>query len=304
MREHIIPVILAGGAGSRLWPLSREDCPKQFLKICGDETMLQAALRRAGAITRQKPIVVTHADYLMITQAQISEKNLSTQLILEPTARGTAMAIAVAAYVAMQRDPNAILFVQTADHVIQNETALDQAVTAALPAAAAGQLMTFGITPDAPATGYGYIAADEAFMHAPGCHRVARFIEKPDAARAKEFIASGYLWNSGMFLLDAKTYLNELQQHEGLIAGSAMTAAAHATVAGDFIHPSEEIYVTTPKLSIDHAVMERTVHAGVVPCDIGWHDIGSFDALEALGEIMPLYPDILEFLATRTRHAA
>ncbi len=247
--------------------------------------MLQATLRRSHAASKEPPIIVTHLDYRFIVAEQMAEKNLGpAQILLEPTARNTAIAIATAAHLALQRSPDAILFVQAADHIIQKNDALYVAVKTALPAAALGQLMTFGITPDFAATGYGYIAAGDEILNAPGCSRVQQFIEKPDAARAEEFLHSGkFLWNSGMFLLRADCYLHELKQYDPIIFDAAAAAMQDAQIDDQAIRLPLTAYESCPARSIDHAVMEHTMHAGVVPCDLGWSDIGNWSALWDIG---------------------
>jgi mannose-1-phosphate guanylyltransferase/mannose-6-phosphate isomerase len=285
MNKNIIPVILAGGAGTRLWPLSREQYPKQFLQLFGDCTLLQATLRRARQITRENPIIVSHNDHRFIAAEQVAELNLGpAQLLLEPTGRNTAIAIACAAHAALQRNPNALLLVLPADHVIQDEAALTAAVQTAASAAEHGQLMTFGITPRFPATGYGYIARGENIPNAAGAFRVSHFVEKPEAERAEQLWLSGaWLWNSGMFLLRADVYLHELRAYAPKIADAAQEAFQKAKSEGDAIRLAAEAYEYAPNRSIDHAVMEHTAHAGVVPCDLGWSDIGSWGALWDIG---------------------
>lgn len=283
---NIIPVILAGGSGTRLWPLSREMYPKQFLPLAGTQTLLQATLSRAGTISAGMPIIVAQHDHRFIVAEQVAEQNLGpVQVALEPMARNTAIAIAVAAELALQRDPEALLLVMPADHVVQNEAALQKAIVAAVPAAALGNLMTFGIEPRFAATGYGYIARGEEITGAPGTFRISHFVEKPDAERAEEYWKSGeWLWNSGMFLLRADSYLNELKQYAPKIAAAARAAVQDANMEYDALRLSAAPYETSPARSIDHAVMEHTAHAGTVPCDVGWSDIGSWSALWDIGE--------------------
>ena len=283
---NIIPVILAGGSGTRLWPLSREMFPKQFLQLVGDGTLLQATLRRAREITREIPIVISHYDHRFIAAEQIAEMHYGpAQLMLEPMARNTAIAVAVAAHLALQRNLNATLLVLPADHVIQDQPALAAAVKIAAPAADLGQLMTFGITPRFAATGYGYIARGEEISNAPGAYRVSHFVEKPEADRAEQFWQSGaWLWNSGMFLLRADCYLHELQTYAPKIFEAAQAAFESAQKDGDAVRLAAAAYENAPARSIDHAVMEHTAHAGVVPCDLGWSDIGNWSALWDIGE--------------------
>lgn len=283
---NIIPVILAGGSGTRLWPLSREMYPKQFLQLTGDCTLLQATLRRARTITRENPVIVSHADHRFIVAEQVAELNLGpVQLLLEPAMRNTAIAVACAAHTAMQRNSQSLLLVLAADHVIQDEAAFQAAVKTAVPAASLGQLMTFGITPRFASTGYGYIARGEEISDAPGAFRVSHFVEKPEAERAEQFWQSGaWLWNSGMFLLRADCFLHELRTYAPKIAEAAEQAFKDAKADGDAVRLSTDAYENAPSRSIDHAVMEHTAHAGVVPCDLGWSDIGNWSALWDIGE--------------------
>jgi mannose-1-phosphate guanylyltransferase/mannose-6-phosphate isomerase len=285
MNDPIIPVILAGGAGTRLWPLSRESYPKQFLQLLGNDSLLQATLRRARQITPHNPIVISHHDYRFIVSEQVAAKDLGPiQLLLEPDARGTAVAIGCAAHLALQRSADAIIFVMAADHIIENEQSLHKALTTAAPAAALGQLMTFGITPRFAATGYGYIARGAENSRTPGCYAINQFVEKPDALRAQNYLQSGdWLWNAGMFLFRADCYLHELRTAASDIAEAAEVAVFDAIKDGNAIRLAAAAYETCPNLSIDHAVMEHAAHAGVVPCDLGWHDIGSWSALWDMG---------------------
>ena len=284
--DNIIPVILAGGSGTRLWPLSREMYPKQFLQLTGDCTLLQATVRRARGVTPENPVIVSHTDHRFIAAEQVAELNLGpAQLLLEPAGRNTAIAIACAAHLALTRNPNALLWVLPADHVIQDEAALATAVKTAVPAAELGQLMTFGITPRFAATGYGYIARGEEMPNADGAYTVSHFVEKPDAARAEQLWQSGaWLWNSGMFLSRADIYLRELKTYAPKIAELAEDAFRDAKHQHDAICLSAPAYEYAPSRSIDHAVMEHTKNAGVVPCDLGWSDIGSWAALWDIGQ--------------------
>lgn len=281
----LIPVILSGGSGTRLWPLSRELYPKQLLPLVGRHTMLQDTAQRLQGLPAGAPVVVCNESHRFLVAEQLRQQGITPQaIVLEPIGRNTAPAIALAALAAQARDSKALLLVLPADHVIRDRSAFQAAVRLALPAAEAGRLVTFGIVADRPETGYGYIRRGAADGGAEGVFRIARFVEKPDAARAQEFLASGdYYWNSGMFLFRADRYLAELQQHAPDIAGAAAAAFAAAAPDLDFVRVDKPAFEACRSESIDYAVMERTTDAVVVPMDAGWSDVGSWSALhEAL----------------------
>jgi mannose-1-phosphate guanylyltransferase/mannose-6-phosphate isomerase len=292
----IIPVIISGGAGSRLWPLSRGSRPKQFLDLTGDATgglsLLAATLLRTADTTEHPkpdmaaPIIVANADHrFLVAEACRAAAVDPMAILLEPVGRNTAPAIAAAALVALDRTPEALILVQSSDHLIRKPDAYLAAVRAARAGAEAGYLMTFGVTPDRPETGYGWIESGAAIEAAPGCHAVAKFHEKPDLATAERFLASGtHAWNAGIFLMRARDLLAELDRLE-----PALTAAVRAAVTGgvsdiDFIRLAEDSFSKATNISIDNAVMERSDHVGVVPVDMDWTDVGGFDALYGLGE--------------------
>lgn len=273
----ILPVILSGGSGTRLWPLSREAYPKQFLPLVGDVTMLQATWNRVAAIAGKAPIVVANQEHRFMAAEQLRECNVTPQaLILEPIGRNTAPAIAIAALQALAAGEDALLLVLPSDHVVRNDGAFHAAVQQAATAADAGKLVTFGIVPTAPETGYGYIKAKAG----PGVHAVDRFVEKPDLATAEQYVASGeYYWNSGMFLFKASRYLQELEALQPAILAACRTALDKASRDSDFVRLDEEAFAASPNDSIDYAVMEKTADAAVVPLDAGWNDVGSWSAL-------------------------
>ncbi len=274
------PVLLSGGSGTRLWPLSREAYPKQFLALAGDHTMLQATWLRAAGIADAAPIVVAGEDHRFLVAEQLRQVDAPTPaILLEPVGRNTAPAIAAAAFQAMRDGDDPLLLVLPSDHVVRDAGAFQAAVRAAMPAAEQGALVTFGIMPDAPQTGFGYIQADPP-ADAGGVRRVLRFVEKPDAATARGYLdAGGYYWNSGMFLFRASRYLEELRRHRGDIVDGVQRAFDGAQRDGDFIRLDKEPFIACPADSIDYAVMERTDAAMVLPVDIGWNDVGSWSAL-------------------------
>jgi mannose-1-phosphate guanylyltransferase / mannose-6-phosphate isomerase len=282
----LVPVILSGGAGTRLWPLSRELYPKQFLPLVGERTMIQeTALRTAGLPDVAAPIVVCNEAHRFLVAEQLRELGISPQaILLEPVGRNTAPAVAVAALAALAahaRNPDTggapILLVLPADHVLEDVASLARAVTTALPAARDGRLVTFGVVPTHGETGYGYIrqGAGEGPVRP-----VAEFVEKPDAERAQAFVASGdYLWNSGMFLLPAQGYLDELGRFDPKMLEACRRAFEAAASDLDFVRLDKAAFEACRADSIDYAVMEKTSRAAVVPLSAGWSDVGSFAAL-------------------------
>lgn len=283
----IYPVVLSGGSGSRLWPLSRTLLPKQFLPLVSNKTMLQETLLRlAGIPAIQAPILVCSNDHRFLAAEQLREiKVAAGAQILEPVGRNTAPAVAVAALHVISEDPDGILLVLPADHLIRDIARFQAVVTKAASAATAGRLVTFGIVGHAPETGYGYIERGEALANSADCYRVARFVEKPDEARAREFMASGrFYWNSGMFVFKASRYLDELGKYRKDILDAAKAAWAAATRDLDFVRLDEKAFLASPSESIDYAVMEKTDDAVVVEADIGWSDIGSWTALWQAGQ--------------------
>ncbi|HFK2883464.1 mannose-1-phosphate guanylyltransferase/mannose-6-phosphate isomerase [Stenotrophomonas maltophilia] len=273
----IVPVILSGGSGTRLWPLSREAYPKQFLPLVGDDTMLQATWKRVASIAGAAPIVVANQEHRFMAAEQLREcKVLPQALILEPVGRNTAPAIAIAALQGLANGDDALLLVLPSDHVVRNEAAFHAAVKQAALAAESGKLVTFGIVPTAPETGYGYIKAAAG----EGVRAVDRFVEKPDLATAEQYVASGeYFWNSGMFLFKASRYLKELEALQPAILAACRQALDKAARDSDFIRLDAEAFAASPNDSIDYAVMEKTADAAVVPLDAEWNDVGSWSAL-------------------------
>ncbi|MBB5684424.1 mannose-1-phosphate guanylyltransferase/mannose-6-phosphate isomerase [Sphingobium boeckii] len=280
-QTRIIPVILSGGSGTRLWPMSRPESPKQMLALTAEETMLQlTALRVQDKARFADPIVVANGAHTEMIETQLAKVGVTPQaLILEPLARNTAPAIALAALAAP--DPASPLLVMPSDHVIADEAAFEKAIAAALPLAAEGWMVTFGITPDAPETGYGYIKIGEPI--GAGVHKVARFVEKPDRATADAMIASGdHAWNGGIFLFRADAFLAALAIHAPAMLAAAQEAMAAARRQGTQIHPDAAAFARSPDDSIDYAVMEKAERVAVVPVAMGWSDLGSWDALHAI----------------------
>ena len=281
----IHPTLLCGGAGTRLWPLSRRALPKQFLPLISDKSLLQSTLLRLRGLTElSAPIVVCSNDHRFLVADQLQEIGITpASLILEPLARNTAPAVALAAFAALQRDPKAQLLILPADHVIGNVPAFHAAISAARPLTDEGYLTTFGIVPAKAETGYGYIHQGEKLGE--GGYKVAQFVEKPDAQHAQEFVEAGdYLWNSGMYLFDAQTYLNELHLHQPEVHEATRLAFERAEVDLDFLRADEESFAQSPSISIDYGVMEQTTRAAVVPADIEWNDIGSYVAMWEIGD--------------------
>ena len=281
----IQPVLLSGGSGTRLWPLSREAYPKQFLALAGERTMLQETWQRVAGLSSAPPIVVANEDHRFLAAEQLRQMGVQhAAILLEPVARNTAPAIAAAAMQAMQAGDDPLLLVLPSDHVVRDGEAFCRAVLAASQAAESGGLVTFGIVPESAETGFGYIqAADEGSKG--DVRRVLRFVEKPDAAKARSYLdAGGYYWNSGMFLFKASRYLEELGMHRPDILDAVRKAFARASHDGDFIRLDSDAFGQSPSDSIDYAVMEKTTQAMVLPVDIGWNDVGSWSALWDVSE--------------------
>lgn len=276
----LIPVILSGGAGTRLWPVSRELYPKQLLPLVGDRTMLQATVQRLDGTGVGEPIVVCNESHRFMVAEQLRKIGIAPRaIILEPFGRNTAPAIALAALQALEgsKDADPLLLVLPADHVIRNVKAFHAAMKVATAAADAGHLVTFGVVPHVPETGYGYIRRGDSLA---GAHRIEAFVEKPDRARAEEFLKSGnYLWNSGMFVFKAKRFLEELDRHAPDIGKQCRAALAEAKKDLDFTRLDADAFEACRSDSIDYAVMEKTRDAVVVPLDAGWSDVGSWSAL-------------------------
>lgn len=279
----MIPVILSGGSGSRLWPLSRKQRPKQFLPVVDEMTLFQSTLQRLDGIEAlEAPLVVCNEDHRFMVAEQLRTLDLPSQgIMLEPVGRNTAAAIALAALHVIETKPEAILLVLPADHVIRDAEAFHRAVGFAEQEAQQGKLVTFGIVPTNAETGYGYIQAE---LNGGVSGPVTRFVEKPDLATAEGYISSGdYLWNSGIYMFRADAYLRALGDFQPDVLTACKAAMASPSSDGDFIRFNAERFAESPDISIDYAVMEKTEHAVVVPLDAGWNDVGAWSAVWDVG---------------------
>jgi mannose-1-phosphate guanylyltransferase len=275
----IVPVIMAGGSGTRLWPLSRAAHPKQFLRLHGEDTMLQATVKRLSGLDIQSSITICNEEHRFFVAEQLREIDKLGSIILEPVGRNTAPAIALAA-LTVKDDP--LLLVLAADHVIQDEAAFNAAVVRAIPLAEAGKLVTFGIVPSEPDTGYGYIKRGNDLGEG---FTVDEFVEKPSLEVAQGYISSGeYYWNSGMFLFRASSYIEELNKFRPDILEQCKASVMDVKADLDFLRINKETFESCPAESIDYAVMEKTSQAVVVSMDAGWSDIGSWSSLWDISE--------------------
>ncbi|WP_419686300.1 mannose-1-phosphate guanylyltransferase/mannose-6-phosphate isomerase [Burkholderia theae] len=311
---HICPVILCGGSGTRLWPMSRGGYPKQYLKLTSDNSLVQqTALRLRNLQGASAPIIVTNNDQRFLVAEQLRQVNITpSSIVLEPVGRNTAPAIAIAALLAMHDSPDALLLVLPSDHVILNEPAFIAAANEAKMIAADKHLVTFGITPTEAHTGFGYIRRGTAIADGKQVYKVDAFVEKPDMPTAERFVADGnYYWNSGMFMLKASTYIEELHRHAPEIARQAELAFASAKRDNDFLRLDADVFAAVPNVSIDYAVMEKTERAAVVTAaDLGWNDIGSWSALAEIADadengntlIGDIFTDAVENSYIRAEH--
>lgn len=283
--NNISPVLLCGGSGTRLWPLSRADMPKQLQALSNDETMLQETALRVSvdtsALKFERPLIVAAEAHRFLITDQLMAVGIEPRaMILEPQGRNTAPAVALAAYwLAECGQADALMLVMPSDHLIGNEAAFREAIASAAAAATAGRLVTFGITPNEPATGYGYIEHEVDASSYAGVHDVRRFVEKPDAETAARYVSEGLVWNAGIFLLKASTYLEALKLHAPEVADCVEQAISKRSPEGIFLRPEASHFQRCPSISIDYAVMERSAAVSVVPVDMGWSDVGSWDAL-------------------------
>ena len=284
--QTIHPVILSGGSGSRLWPMSRAHYPKQLLPLAGRQTMLQTTAGRVTGDDYAPPLVIANNEHRFIVAEQLQAVGIKPRaIVLEPVGRSTAPAAAIAALALVEEAPDAIMALLPSDHVVADAEEFAATMRTAAQAAAAGALVTFGVKPDRPETGYGYIRQGDALAGQPGVNRVAEFVEKPDRDTAERYLRSGdYVWNSGMFVFAARDFLEELQN----LAPDMMAACRKAFDASfadlDFLRLDPDTFGACPAGSIDYAVMEKTERAAVVPVDIGWNDVGGWPALWELAD--------------------
>ncbi len=281
----IVPVILSGGSGTRLWPVSRESFPKQLWPLVSDRSLIQETVRRAVGPGFAPPVIVCNQEHRFLIAEQLREAGIaSPKILLEPCGRNSAPAITAAALLVSEQTPDAVIWMMAADAAITKTDALGEALARAVTAAEAGRIVTFGMKPTSAETGYGYIEVGNALPEAPGVHQVARFVEKPDPARAATLVAEGkHLWNSGMFVFTARTLLAELQAYAPDVLTAVRRAMAARAEDLDFIRLGTEAFAACPSISLDYAVAERTKLAAVVPADLGWSDVGSWSALWELG---------------------
>jgi mannose-1-phosphate guanylyltransferase/mannose-6-phosphate isomerase len=283
--QLIHPVILCGGAGTRLWPLSRQLHPKQFLALGSERSLLHETLSRIAGHGFAAPVVVCSEDHKTLTADQLARAHIShAELIVEPAGRNTAPAATIAALSIARANDDAIILLMPSDHVIENQAAFENALKIAHQAAATGHLVTFGVVPSSPETGYGYIQRGAPCEGIDGSFQIERFVEKPDRASAERYLESGaFFWNSGIFCFSAKTLLGEMAKFEPAILQACETALARATTSSGATMLDREAFEACPAQSIDYGIMERTSRAVVVPVDIGWSDVGSWDSLWHLG---------------------
>ena len=282
--ETIYPVILSGGSGARLWPLSRTSLPKQLLALHGERTMIQDTVLRANVPGAAAPLLLCGEDHRFLVAEQMQAIGVSPRaIVLEPIARNTAPAAAIAALLVTEHDSEGVILLLPSDHVVTDAVAFNAAVARAANGARAGHIVTFGIAPDAPETGYGYIHLGDALDSVNGLHRVEGFKEKPDSQTAAAYLANGnYRWNSGMFVFRADVMLAELERHAPGIIENCRTALDKSARDLDFIRLDVEAFGKAQSISIDYAVMEKTDRAAVVPCALGWNDVGAWSSLWTL----------------------
>jgi mannose-1-phosphate guanylyltransferase / mannose-6-phosphate isomerase len=279
MPAKVIPVIMCGGAGTRLWPVSRESMPKQFVSLIGEGSTFQQVMARiSDPELFARPIVITNAEFRFVVAEQLRDCGIAADIVLEPMRRDSGPAVAVSAVLAFERDAEALVLVLAADHVIGKLDEFSNACRHAALTAAQGRIVTFGIHPTCAATNYGYIRPGKKLDGALA-HEVEAFIEKPNAETAAKYVADHYLWNSGNFLFHAATMWEEIEHLEPLMAQAAKASVAGATRDLDFLRLAPEPFARAPKKSIDYAVMERTKRAVVMPADLGWSDIGSWSTV-------------------------
>jgi mannose-1-phosphate guanylyltransferase/mannose-6-phosphate isomerase len=283
MEKRIVPLIMCGGAGTRLWPASREVRPKQFLPLFGARSTFQDTLTRVSEVSLfARPIVITNAAYRFMVLEQLAEIGAEADVLLEPMRRDSGPAIAAGAAFALVRDKDAVVLALAADHVVRDTASFLAACREGLAAADAGRIVTFGVKPERAATEYGYINPGEAVLGA--VRSVAKFVEKPDAAKAADYIKAGYFWNSGNFMFRASVLLDEYRKFDGASVETVTEAVTKAGRDLGFVTLAPEAFGAANAISIDYAVMEKTAHAAVVPVSCGWSDVGSWHAVWELSD--------------------
>ncbi len=282
--KKIVPVIMCGGAGTRVWPASRETMPKQFIPLLGKLSTFQETLLRLDPEIFDEPAIVTNHDYRFLAQEQMAQIGVKGAILLEPERRDSAAAVAVACELAAERAQDAVVAVFAADHVVRKVEVFRALCRKAADAAAQGFIVTLGIKPTGPSVGYGYIRPGVIVAAEAGVAKVEAFVEKPDLPTAEKYIEQGYLWNSGNFFFRVDVMRDEIARFEPEIAEAAAHAYAKAKVDLGFLSLDKESFSRAPKTSIDYAVMERTSHAAVIPADIGWSDVGNWQAVWELSE--------------------
>jgi mannose-1-phosphate guanylyltransferase/mannose-6-phosphate isomerase len=300
----IRPVILCGGAGARLWPASRDTMPKQFAALLGDRSTFQETVLRASTYGFGRPLVVTNQAHRFLAERQLADISIVADILIEPSRRDSGPAIAAACLTLARSDPNALALVLASDHVVRKPQAFYRAIGGAMPAARQGRLVTFGVVPMRPETGYGYIDPGDRIAGAAAA--VVRFAEKPSAEKAAEYVAAGMLWNSGNFLFRAAALLDEYRRFDPATVDALCAALGSSTISGAAMLMGAD-YARATAQSIDYAVMEKTDRAAVVPLSCGWSDVGSWDALWGLGAKDPngnVISGVVELLDSRNCYAS
>jgi mannose-1-phosphate guanylyltransferase / mannose-6-phosphate isomerase len=280
----ILPVIMCGGSGTRVWPESRESLPKQFISLVGDRSTFQTTLQMLADPAFDKPIVISNIDYRFLVSDQLRDIGAEADIVLEPTRRDSGPAVAVAAALAARRSPQTIVVVLAADHVVRDRAGLVDLCKKAARAADKGYIVTLGVKPDAPATGYGYLRPGAPLEPGGDVLKLEAFVEKPDRDTAQKYIDAGYFWNSGNFIFQAEVMQAEIAKYEPAMAEAAEAAIEGAKQDLDFLVLNADSFARAPKKSIDYAVMEKTTQAALIPADIGWSDVGNWRAVWELSD--------------------
>jgi mannose-1-phosphate guanylyltransferase/mannose-6-phosphate isomerase len=282
--KKILPVIMCGGSGTRVWPESRDSLPKQFIGLVGDRSTFQTTLAMLSDPAFEKPIVISNVDYRFLVADQLREIGVEADIVLEPTRRDSGPAVAVAAGLAARRSPETIVVVLAADHVVRDQPGLVELCKQAAEAASAGFIVTLGVKPDSAAVGYGYLRPGAAISPSSAVLELAAFVEKPDRETAQNYVDAGYLWNSGNFIFRADVMQAEIAHFEPEMAEAAEAAIDTAVTDLGFLVLGAEAFARAPKISIDYAVMEKTTKAALIPADLGWSDVGTWRAVWELSE--------------------